>query len=48
VSGMLNTDAMNFVECPKCHQPAGKLCIDSRQEGVDTASGTNPGVSGQV
>jgi hypothetical protein len=30
VSGMLNTDAMNFVECPKCHQPAGKLCTDHR------------------
>jgi hypothetical protein len=28
VSGMLNTDAMNFVECPNCHQPAGKVCID--------------------
>ncbi len=30
VSGMLNTDAMNFVECPKCNQPAGKLCTDHR------------------
>jgi hypothetical protein len=30
VSGMLNTDAMNWVECPKCHQPAGKVCHDHR------------------
>ena len=30
VSGMLNTDAMNFVECPNCHPPAGKLCTDHR------------------
>jgi hypothetical protein len=30
VSGMINTDAMNWVECPKCQQPAGKLCVDHR------------------
>jgi hypothetical protein len=30
VSGMLNTDAMNFVECPKCCQPAGSVCRDNR------------------
>jgi hypothetical protein len=36
VSGMLNTDAMNFVECPKCHQPAGKLCMDHRGKKLST------------
>jgi hypothetical protein len=30
VSGMLNTDAMNFIECLKCHRPAGKVCHDHR------------------
>ena len=36
VSGMLNTDSMNFVECPKCHQPAGKLCTDHRGKKLST------------
>jgi hypothetical protein len=31
VSGLFNTDAMNFVECPKCDQPAGKVCIGTYQ-----------------
>jgi hypothetical protein len=30
VSGFLNTDAMNFVDCEKCNQPAGKVCTDHR------------------
>lgn len=30
VSGFLNTDAMNFVDCEMCHQPAGKVCTDHR------------------
>jgi hypothetical protein len=30
VSGMLNTDSMNWIDCPKCHQPAGRLCTDYR------------------
>jgi hypothetical protein len=30
VSGFLNTDAMNFVGCEKCNQPAGKVCTDHR------------------
>ena len=36
VSGILNTDAMNFVECPKCHQPAGKLCTGHRGKKLST------------
>jgi hypothetical protein len=36
VSGMLNTDAMNFVACPKCNQPAGKLCMDHRGKKLST------------
>jgi hypothetical protein len=27
---MLNTDSMNFVDCPKCHQPAVNLCTYHR------------------
>lgn len=27
VAGLLNTDAMNFVDCPECYQEAGKNCI---------------------
>jgi hypothetical protein len=30
VSGFFNTDAMNFVDCEKCNQPAGKVCTDHR------------------
>ena len=33
---MLNTDAMNWAECPKCHQPAGKLCMDHRGKKLPT------------
>lgn len=33
---MLNTDAMNFVDCPKCHQPAGRLCTDHRGKKLST------------
>jgi hypothetical protein len=36
VSGMINTDAMNFVKCPKCQQPAGKLCTDHRGKKLST------------
>ena len=36
VSGMLNTDSMNFVECPKCHQPAGRLCTGPRGKRLST------------
>ena len=36
VSGMLDTDAMNFVGCPKCNQPAGKLCTDHRGKKLST------------
>jgi hypothetical protein len=36
VSGMLNTDSMNGAECPKCHQPAGKLCTDHRGKKLST------------
>jgi hypothetical protein len=25
-----HTDAMNFVDCEKCNQPAGKVCTDHR------------------
>jgi hypothetical protein len=35
VSGMLK-DVMNFVECPKCHQLAGKLCTDHRGKKLST------------
>jgi hypothetical protein len=30
VSRFFNTGAMNFVDCEKCHQPAGKVCTDHR------------------
>ena len=30
VSGFFDTDAMNFVDCEKCNQPAGKVCTDHR------------------
>jgi hypothetical protein len=30
VSGFFDLDAMNFVECPRCRLPAGKICIDHR------------------
>jgi hypothetical protein len=30
VTGMLNTDAMTHVECPRCHQPAGLVCRDHK------------------
>jgi hypothetical protein len=30
VSGLFNTDAMNFVDCPKCMQPAGTCCVNHR------------------
>jgi hypothetical protein len=30
VSEFFNTDAMNFVDCEKCNQPSGKVCIDHR------------------
>jgi len=36
---MLNTDAMNWAECPKCHQPAGKVCIDHRGKRLSTVHG---------
>jgi hypothetical protein len=36
VSGLFNTDAMNFVECPKCNQPAGKVCMDHRGKKLST------------
>jgi hypothetical protein len=39
VSGMLNTDAMNFIECPKCHQPPGKVCTDHRGKKLSTMHG---------
>jgi hypothetical protein len=35
VSGMLK-DVMNFVECPKCHQLAEKLCTDHRGKKLST------------
>jgi hypothetical protein len=28
VSGFFDLDAMNFVECPRCRLPPGKICID--------------------
>jgi hypothetical protein len=37
VSGMLNTDAMNFVECPNCHQRAGKVSTDHQGKFEDRA-----------
>jgi hypothetical protein len=27
VTGLLNTDVMNFIECPECSQPAGICCM---------------------
>jgi hypothetical protein len=39
VSGMFNTDAMNFAECPKCHQPSGKVCVDHRGKKLSQVHG---------
>jgi hypothetical protein len=34
VSGFFDLDAMNFVECPRCRLPAGKICIDHRERNL--------------
>jgi hypothetical protein len=39
VSGFLNTDAMNFVDCEKCNQPAGKVCTDHRGKKLSQVHG---------
>jgi hypothetical protein len=39
VSGFFNTDAMNFVDCEKCHQPAGKVCTDHRGKKLSQVHG---------
>lgn len=39
VSGFFNTDAMNFVHCEKCHQPAGKVCTDPRGKKLSQVHG---------
>ena len=39
VSGFFNTDAMNFVDCEKCNQPAGKVCTDHRGKKLSQVHG---------
>jgi hypothetical protein len=35
VSGFFNTGSMNFVDCEKRNQPAGKVCTDHRDFRLD-------------
>lgn len=37
VSGLFNTDAMNFVDCPTCSQPAGVCCVNHRGKKLSQA-----------
>jgi hypothetical protein len=39
VSGLFDTDTMNFIECQKCDQPAGKVCTDHRGKNLSTMHG---------
>jgi hypothetical protein len=39
VSGLFNTDTMNFIECQKCDQPAGRVCTDHRGKNLSTMHG---------
>ena len=39
VSGFFNTDSMNFVDCEKCNQPAGKVCTDHRGKKLSQVHG---------
>jgi hypothetical protein len=36
VTGFLNSDAMNFVDCPECHASARTCCVTDRGKRLGT------------